>query len=128
MWTQKGPSQVSTLQRCLYFSQTSLIWTPKGQRQVSANVLNTDTKGTETSVCITVKPLNSDTKETEPSVLITEVSVLQSNLLIQIPKRQNQVSSLQRCLYYSQTSLIQISNGQSQVSALQTCLYYSQTP
>ena len=36
VWTHKGPSQVSTLQRCLYFSQTSLIWIPRGQSQVSA--------------------------------------------------------------------------------------------
>ena len=87
MWTQKGPSQESILQRCLYYSQTSLIWTLKGQSQVYANVLNTDTKRTETSVCTTEVSvlqstlLNTDTKGTEPSVCITEVSVLQSNLL-----------------------------------------------
>ena len=38
-------------------------------------------------VCFTVEPPDTDIKETEPSVHITEVSVLQSNLLIQTPMR-----------------------------------------
>ena len=41
---------------------------------------------------------------TEPSVHITEVSVLQSNLLIETPMRQSQVSTSQRSLFYSRTS------------------------
>ena len=44
-----------------------------------------------------------DTKGTEPSVCLTDMTVLLSSLLIQTPKRQSQVSTSQRCLYYSQT-------------------------
>ena len=41
---------------------------------------------------------------TKPSVHITEVSILQSNLLIETPVRQSQVSTSQRSLFYSRTS------------------------
>ena len=86
---------MSTLQRCLYYSQTSLIWT-----------CNRTKCPHHRGVCITVKLPDTDTNEIEPSVYITEVSVLQSSLLIQTSERQSQVSTLQRCLYYSQTSLL----------------------
>ena len=68
---------------------------------------NTDTTETEP-----VKPASTDTKGTESSVCITEVSVLQSNVPIQTPLRQNQ-SNL----------LLQTPLRQSQVSTSQMCLY-----
>ena len=83
---------MSALQRCLYYSQTSLIWT-----------CDTTKCPHHRGVCITVKPPDTDTNEIKPSVYITEVSVLQSNLL-NMDVQQNQVSTSQRCLYYSQTS------------------------
>ena len=70
--------QVSALQRCLYYSQTSLIWTRDRTKCPHHR-----------GVCITIEPPDTDTKGTEPSVHITEVSVLQSNLLIQTPMRQS---------------------------------------
>ena len=70
--TPKGQNQVSTLQKCLYCSQTSIIQTPKGQSQVA-------TLQTEVSV-LQSNHFNTDTKGTEASVHITKVFVLQSNL------------------------------------------------
>ena len=101
---------VSTLYRCLCYSQTSLIQPPKGQSvhitQVSvsqSNLINTDTKGT--------------------------VSVLQPNLPNTAAK--GTVSTLHRCRFYSQTSLIQTPKGLSvhitQVSVLQWTLLNSDT-
>ena len=74
---------------------------------LDSNLLNADTKGTVPSVHITEvsvlqsNHLNKETKWTVPSDCITEVSVLQLNLLVQTPLRQSQVSTSQRCLYYS---------------------------
>ena len=75
-------------QRCLYYSQTSLIWTRDRTKCPHHR-----------GVCITIEPPDTDTNETELSVHITEESVLQLDLLIQTPKGQNQVSTSQRCLY-----------------------------
>ena len=65
--TPKGQNQVSSLQRCLYSSQTSIIQTPEGQSLVA-------TLQTEVSV-LQSNHFNKDTKGTEPSVLITKVFV-----------------------------------------------------
>ena len=87
-------NQVSTSQRCLYYSQT--LW--------YRHQWNRARSPYHRGVCFTVEPPDTDTKGTEPSVHITEVSVLQSSLLIQTPMRQSQVSALQRSLFCSQTS------------------------
>ena len=63
---------MSTLHRCQFYSQLSLIQTPKG--------LTLSVHITQVSV-LQSNLLNADTKETEPSVHITEVSVLQTNIL-----------------------------------------------
>ena len=92
--TRKEQSQVSALQPwCQYYSQTSLIWTCDRTKCPHHR-----------GVRITVEPPDTDTKGTEPSVHITEVSVLESSLLIQRPMRQSRVSGLQRSLFCSQTS------------------------
>ena len=70
---------MSTLHRSQFYSQLSLIQTPKG--------LTLSVHITQVSV-LQSNLLNTDTKETEPSVHITEVSVLQSNLLNTPPKGQ----------------------------------------
>ena len=62
-----------------------------------------------------------DTKGTEPSVCITDMTVLQSSLLIQTLKRQSQVSTSQRCLYYSQTWYRHDTKG-TELSVLVTAL------
>ena len=115
--TRKEQSQVSALQPwCQYYSQTSLIWTCDRtkcphHRGVRITVEPPDRDTNETAKCphhrgvrITVEPPDTDTKGTEPSVLITEVSVLESSLLIQRPMRQSRVSGLQRSLFCSQSS------------------------
>ena len=87
---------MSALQRCLHYSAT---------------LLNTDTKGTETSVCITemsalqFNRLNMDTKGTEPSVGIKKVSVLQSDRL-NMGTEGTEPSVCITEVYYHQTSLI----------------------
>ena len=92
--TPKGQNQVSTSQRCLYYNRTS--W----YRHQWDRAKCPHHRG----VCFTVGPPNTDTKGTEPSVHISEVSALESSLLIQTPMRQSQVSALQRSLFCSQTS------------------------
>ena len=87
-------NQVSTSQRCLYYNRTS--W----YRHQWDRAKCPHHRG----VCFTVGPPDTDTKGAEPSVHITEVSVLESSLVIQIPMRQSQVSALQRSLFTSQTS------------------------
>ena len=62
---------MSTLHRCRFYSELSLIRTPKG--------LTLSVHITQVSV-LQSNLLNTDTKETEPSVQITEVSVLQTNI------------------------------------------------
>ena len=108
---------MSTLHRCLCYSQTSLIQPLKGRsvhiKQVSmlqSIPLNTDTKGIECphSMCNTG----------------VYVICYSQTSLIQPPK--GRVSTLHRCLCYSQTSLIQPSKEQSvhikQVPMLQSIL------
>ena len=68
---------MSALQRCLYYSQISLIWT-----------CNRTKCPHHRGVCITVKPPDTDTNEIKPSVYITEVSVLQLSLLIDIKETE----------------------------------------
>ena len=63
-----------------------------------------------------------------PCLFLYSLSSLYSQTsLKRTPKGQNQVSALQRCLYYRQTSLKRSPKGQSQVSALQRCPCYRQT-
>ena len=87
-------NQVSTSQRCLYYNRTSWYRHQWDRAKCSHH----------RGVCFTVGPPDTDTKGAEPSVHITEVSVLESSLLIQTPMRQSQVSALQRSLFCSQTS------------------------
>jgi len=63
---------MSTLQRCLYYTQTTLIQITK-ETEPSVHI-------TEVSV-LQSNLFNMDTKGTEPNVHITEVSILHSNHL-----------------------------------------------
>ena len=119
MYIQKRNLLVSALcSDMMLQSNLPNMWTPQGKSQVS----------TLQGCLLQSNVLNTDTKGTEPT-LQTEVSVLQRCLyysqttLIQTLRGQNQVSTLQRCLYCSQTSIIQTPKGQNQVATLQRCLY-----
>ena len=128
-------SQVSTSQRCLYYSQTSWYrhhWDRvkcPHYRGICITVKRPDTDTTETEPSVRITEvsvlqsdlLNMDTKGTEPSVCITDMTVLQSSLLIQTLKRQSQVSTSQRCLYYSQTWYRHDTKG-TELSVLVTAL------
>ena len=83
IWT---PKDRTTSQRCQYYNRTSLIQIP--------SVHMTEESFLQSNLLI---------QTPDSSVCVTEVSVLQSNLL-NIDTWQNQVSTSQRRLYYNWTS------------------------